>query len=229
MHREDTAMKTGFETNSQEISYEMEEKTPFHKNKDEIFQGHIKKPGYSPTNNAPSSNIMKVGFEISSEKTSRPEENSKEEDDLNTDKELEVENPNITPMVTMKTLNTHPSWTHNLKKSLDPGSVVTHLTHTATLLNHHLKENRDLGLVPTPLTEIETYSPTTHYTQSHEKSQNQDMVTKPLTPLVTTPTPPMDQSITQATSPTIHNIHSLKKNPTQGKIFKKVRKAVGRQ
>jgi hypothetical protein len=93
---------------------------------------------------------MKVGFDISSEKTSRPEEYSKEEDDLNTDKELEVENPNKTPMVTMK-------------------------------------------------------------------------------PLVTTPIPPMDQSITQATSPTIHQIHSLKENLTQERTFKRVRKVVGNQ
>ena len=226
MHREDAVMKTGFETNSQEISQEMKKKTPFHKNKDEIFQGHITKPGYSPTNNAPSSNIMKVGFEISPERTSRPEENSKEEDDPNTDKELEVKNTNKTPM---KPLNTNPSWTYNLKKSPNPGSVVTPLTHTATLLNHHLKENRDRELVPTPLTETETYSPTTNYTQSHEKSQNQDLVTKPLTPLVTTPIPPTDQTITQATSPTIHNIDSLRKNPTQEKIFKRVRKVVGKQ
>jgi len=229
MHREDAAVKTGFETNSQEISYEMEEKTPFHKNKDEIFQGHIIKPGNSLTNNIPSSNIMKVGFDISSEKTSRPEENSKKEDDLITDKEIEVENPNKTPKVTMKPLNTHPSWTHNLKKSPDPGSVATPLTHPTTLLNHHFKENLDLGLVPTPLTETETYSPTTHSTQSHEKSQNQDLVMKPPTPLVTTPIPPMDQTTPQATSPTIHQIHSLKENPSQGKTLKRVRKVVGNQ
>ena len=124
MHREDAAVKTGFEINSQEISHEI----PFHKNKDEIFQGYIIKPGDSPTNNMPSSNTMKDGFDILSEKTSRPEEKSKKEDDLITNKELEVKNPNKTPMVTMKPLNTHPSWTHNLKKSTDPGSVVTPLT-----------------------------------------------------------------------------------------------------
>jgi len=196
-------VKTGFEINSQEISHEIEGKTPFHKNTDEIYQGYITKPGDSFTNNKPSLNIKEVGFNIFSEETSRPGENSKKEDDLITKigRKIKVKNSNKIPMVKMK----HP----------------TPLTH------------------PTP-----THSLTTYSMQNHKERTNQGLVTITTTPpthLVTLTTSPTTQStqqpkeITGTTATSIlpptpgHKSQSLKKNPTQGKTFKRIRKVGGNQ